>query len=90
MKGKMKTLYGLYKKYGRDAFLEASKFYTGKSFDTVEATLSDMESRWYDSKRMITLADKMLEDYNRGKCVLNQIDQTPGDINETFEQVLSM
>lgn len=90
MKGKMKTIYGLYKKVGRDAFLEASKFYTGKVFDTVEATLSEMESRWYDSKRMMTLADKMLEDYNRGRSVLNQIDQASVDVNENFEQVISM
>ena len=69
---------------------EASKFYTDKAHDTVEATLSEMESRWYNSKIMMTLADKMLDDYNKGKCVLNQIEQSSMEINEGNEQLISM
>ena len=46
--GKMKTLHGLYKRLGRDAFLEAAKHYSNHVHDTVEATLSEMESRWYE------------------------------------------
>lgn len=48
MKGKMRTLYGIYKKHGRDAFLDAAKDYSAHVRDTVEDTLAEMESRWYD------------------------------------------
>ena len=64
--GKMKTLHGLYKKVGRDAFLEAAKSYSDHVCDTIEATLSEMESRWYDSAHTMTEAEKMVEDYNNG------------------------
>lgn len=37
--GKMKTLHGLYKKIGREAFLEAAKCYSNHVQDTVDATL---------------------------------------------------
>ena len=43
--GKMKTLHGLYKKVGRDAFLEAAKSYSDHVCDTIEATLSE-SNRW--------------------------------------------
>lgn len=62
--GKMKTLYGLYKRMGRDAFLEAAKDYSDHVCDTVEATLSEMESRWFDANHTQTEAEKMVEDYN--------------------------
>lgn len=63
---KMKTLYGLYKRMGRDAFLEAAKGYSDHVCDTVEATLSEMETRWFDAKHTQTEAEKMVEDYNNG------------------------
>ena len=61
--GKMKTLHGLYKKVGRDAFLEAAKSYSDHVCDTIEATLSEMESRWYDSAHTMTEAEKSQADY---------------------------
>ena len=63
MKGKMRTLYGIYKKHGRDAFLDAAKDYSAHVRDTVEDTLAEMESRWYDGHTM-TEAEKMVDDYN--------------------------
>lgn len=76
--GKMKTLHGLYKKVGCDAFLEAAKFYSGHVKDSIDATLSEMESRWYDSAHTITEADKMIEDYNNGVCILCQDENFDG------------
>lgn len=64
--GKMKTLFGLYKRLGRDLFLETAKHYSNHVRDTVEATLGEMESRWYDAEHTITEAEKMVEDYNNG------------------------
>ena len=64
--GKMKTLYGLYKRLGRDQFLESAKHYSNHVRDTIEATLNEMESRWYDAGHTITEAEKMVEDYNNG------------------------
>lgn len=72
--GKMKTLHGLYKRLGRDAFLEAAKHYSNHVHDTVEATLSEMESRWYDSAHTMTEAEKMIADYNNGDIVYAQND----------------
>ena len=62
----MKTLYGLYKRLGRDQFLESAKHYSNHVRDTIEATLNEMESRWYDAGHTITEAEKMVEDYNNG------------------------
>ncbi len=70
--GKMKTLHGLYKRLGRDAFLEAAKGYSNYVKDTVEATLAEMESRWYDSAHTKTEAEKMIEDYNNGDLAYAQ------------------
>lgn len=64
--GKMKTLYGLYKRLGRDQFLESAKHYSNHVRDTIEATLNEMENRWYDAGHTITEAEKMVEDYNNG------------------------
>ncbi len=65
--GKMKTLYGLYKTIGRDAFLEAVKKYSGHAYDTVERALDDMESRLVDEDHALTEADIMVLDYNSGR-----------------------
>ena len=72
--GKMKTLHGLYKKIGREAFLEAAKCYSNNVQDTVDATLSEMESRWYDSAHTMTEAEKMVADYNNGNSIFDSIE----------------
>ena len=72
--GKIKTLHGLYKKIGREAFLEAAKCYSNHVHDTVDATLSEMESRWYDTAHTMTEADKMVSDYNNGIAIFDSIE----------------
>ncbi|MBP5236389.1 MAG: hypothetical protein J6128_02515 [Clostridia bacterium] len=67
--GKMKTLHGLYKTLGRDLFLELAKNYSDHVHDTIDATLDEMECRWFDAAHTITEADKMVEDYNRGRLL---------------------
>ena len=67
--GKMKTLHGLYKTLGRDLFLEVAKNYSNDVHDTIDATLWEMESRWYDKDHTITEAEKMVADYNCGGLV---------------------
>ena len=42
------------------------------AMSTVEATLSEMESRWYDSAHTMTEAEKMIEDYNNGDLIYTQ------------------
>ena len=83
--GKMKTLHGLYKKVGRDAFLEAAKSYSDHVCDTIEATLSEMESRWYDSAHTMTEAEKMVEDYNNGVSPLNSFSFASVDTGQSFK-----
>ena len=61
--GKMKTLHGLYKTLGRDLFLELAKNYSDHVHDTIDATLDEMECRWFDAAHTMTEADKMVEDY---------------------------
>lgn len=67
--GKMKTLHGLYKTLGRDLFLELAKNYSDHVHDTIDATLDEMECRWFDAAHTVTEADKMVEDYNRGRLL---------------------
>lgn len=70
--GKMKSVYGIYKKHGRSEFLEAAGCYSDHVHPgSVEATISEMESRWYDSSHSMTEAEKMVEDYNNGQTILN-------------------
>ena len=83
--GKMKTLHGLYKKVGRDAFLEAAKSYSDHVCDTIEATLSEMESHWYDSAHTMTEAEKMVEDYNNGVSPLNDYSLATVDTGQSFK-----
>ena len=64
--GKMKTLHGLYKRMGREAFLETARYYSNHVHGSVETTIGEMESRWYDSAHTMTEAEKMVEDYNNG------------------------
>ena len=65
----MKTLHGLYKKLGRDLFLELAKYYSDHVCGTVDATLGEMESRWFDREHTITEAEKMIKDYNTGRLI---------------------
>lgn len=66
MSGKVKSLHGVYKALGRDAFLAAAKMYSTHVQKTVEATLSQMESHWYDAEKTVTEAEEMVNDYNFG------------------------
>lgn len=77
MKGKMKSLYGIYKKHGREAFLDAAKSYSAHVSNTIEDTLAEMESRWYDNEQTVTEAEKMVTDYNNGLTVLNHQEISP-------------
>lgn len=65
-RGKMKTLHGLYKRMGREAFLEIARYYSNHVHGSIETTVGEMESRWYDSAHTMTEAEKMVEDYNNG------------------------
>lgn len=80
MKGKMKSLYGIYKKYGREAFLDAAKGYSAHVSDTIEDTLAEMESRWYDGSQTVTEAEKMIHDYNNGLTSLNEQEYSSVDM----------
>lgn len=77
VKGKMKTIHGIYKKHGREEFLSAAKAYSSQVKDSIEATISEMESRWYDSRHTMTEADKMVSDYNNGLTALNEQSHAP-------------
>ncbi len=85
MKGKMKSLYGIYKKHGREAFLAAAKDYSAHVKDTIEDTLAEMESRWYDGEQTMTEAEKMITDYNNGLTALNE--QTYSAVNIAQPQI---
>lgn len=85
MKGKMKSLYGIYKKHGRKTFLDAAKDYSVHVSDTIEDTLAEMESRWYDGSHTITEAEKMLADYNNGLTVLNETNISHDFQEQTME-----
>ena len=67
--GKMKTLHGLYKTLGRDLFLNLAKNYSDHVHDTIDATLDEMECRWFDAAHTVTEAEKMVADYNCGRLV---------------------
>lgn len=66
MSRKVKSLHGVYKALGRDVFLAAAKIYSDYVQKTVDATLSQMESHWYDTEKTITEADKMVSDFQKG------------------------
>ena len=75
--GKMKTLHGLYKTLGRDLFLELAKNYSNHVRDSIDATLWEMEGRWYDKEHTITEAEKMVSDYNKGKLAGYDSEEVP-------------
>lgn len=73
MRGKMKTVHGIYKKHGREEFLEAAKAYsTHVHPESIDKTIDEMESRWFDARHTMTEAEKMVTDYNRGLTLLNE------------------
>ena len=70
--GKMKSIHGIYKKHGRTDFLDAAAYYSDHVHpDSVDKTIDEMESRWYDSSHQQTEAEKMVQDYNDGLTILN-------------------
>lgn len=69
---KIQSVYGIYKKHGREAFLSAAEHYSDNvDWRSVEKTVSNMESSWYSDKYKLTEAEKMVEDYNNGLTILN-------------------
>ena len=66
-RGKMKKLCGLYKKLGRDGFLEAKKQPSNHAYDTVETAIDDTKSRWFDEDHAPIEAKIMILDCNSGK-----------------------
>lgn len=72
MSGKIKSIYGIYKKHGREAFFEAAEYYSDQvNHNSIDKTIDAMESRWYDYNHRQTEAEKMVDDYNNGQTVLN-------------------
>ena len=72
MAGKIKSIHGIYKKHGRDEFLEAAACYSDHvNPNSINKTIDEMESRWFDSTHRQTEAEKMVEDYNNGMTILN-------------------
>ena len=71
--GKMKSIHGIYKKHGREQFLDAAGYYSCHVHpeSIVDKTIDEMESRWYDSSHQQTEAEKMVQDYNDGLTILN-------------------
>lgn len=50
MSGKIKSIHGIYKKHGREAFLEAAAYYSDHvNPNSIDKTIDEMESRWYDA-----------------------------------------
>ncbi len=86
MSGKVKSLHGVYKTLGRDAFLAAAKIYSVHVQKTVDATLSQMESHWYDNAQTITEADKMVRDFQKGYLTRESAEEllTQEKLAETF------
>lgn len=87
MKGKMKSIYGIYKKHGREEFLEAARFYSDAVNPlSIDKTIDAMEAEWYDERHIVTEAEKMVEDYNNGLTALNE----PNAACEDTEQTMTM
>lgn len=90
MPGKMKTAYGVYKKIGREAFLQAARRYIQDvDASSIDKALSSLESRWYDPQNNMTFADKMVWDYNHGKLPLSDA-QAQGEEQETSGPILRL
>lgn len=87
MSGKIKSIHGIYKKHGREAFLEAAEYYSERvNPKSIDKTIDVMESSWYDETHRQTEAEKMVEDYNKGQTILNDTDL--GYIDNTQAQIM--
>lgn len=85
MKGKMQSLYGICRKHGREAFLEAAQYYSDHvDPSSVERTINEMEQRWYDRSHEYSESEKMIEDYNNGLTILNDQDMSCIDTGQSF------
>lgn len=85
MAGKIKSIHGSYKKYGREAFLEAAAYYSDHvNSNSIDKTIDEMESRWYDATHRQTEAEKMVEDYNNGQTILNDPDLACTDTGQAM------
>jgi hypothetical protein len=76
MSGKVKSLYGVYKALGRDAFLAAARSYSDHVHETVEDTLREMETRWYDASHTVTEAEIMMDAYREGLITSSEFADT--------------
>ena len=86
--GKMKTLHGLYKTLGRELFLETAKNYSDHVHDTIDATLDEMECRWFDETHTMTEGEKMVDDYNRGRLLGYDTEPVPAAVTDKMEVTL--
>lgn len=92
MNGKVKSLHGVYKALGRDAFLAAAKMYSDHVQKTVEATLAEMESHWYGAEKTMTEADRMVSDFQIGYLTRESAGRatgagkTAGEVREEYER----
>ena len=69
---RIQSVYGIYKKHGREAFLSAAEHYSDNvDWGSVEKTVSNMESTFYSKSHNLTEAEKMVKDYNNGLTILN-------------------
>lgn len=85
MSGKIKSIHGIYKKHGREAFLEAAAYYSDHvNPNSIDKTIDEMESRWYDATHRQTEAEKMVEDYNNGQTILNAPDLACTDTGQAM------
>ena len=85
MAGKIKSVHGIYKKHGREAFLNAAEYYSDHvNHTSVDKTIDEMESRWYDSTHEQTEAEKMVDDYNNCLTVLNNPSLASSDEGQGF------
>ena len=86
MSGKVKSLHGVYKALGRDAFLAAAKMYSDHVQKTVEATLAEMESHWYGAEKAMTEADRMVSDFQMGYLTRETAEELlqQENLSETF------
>lgn len=85
MAGKIKSIHGIYKKHGREAFLEATAYYSNRvNPNSIDKTIDEMESHWYDANQQQTEAEKMVEDYNNALTILNDPDLACADIGQTM------
>ena len=75
MSRKVKSIHGIYKKHGRSEFLDAAAYHSSHVHPkSIDKTIDEMESRWYDAEHTMTEAEKMVADYNNGLTVLNEQD----------------